>query len=354
MSTPQITTKFSTMTKNPKQTQSRQENGKTRAAANRPTNDLKKRTTAQVNHERSIDQSRSQLFDSLNPDDPNAIPFSSSSVPWIPLPTVLNRQQWNPSTTAPFINTLETIEAHSTILSQNVQFILIGHIEVEMCNTYHHLLHHLLEFILETSGLKQHVESSTLMKATQNPAVLFSNLTPSSKYGYIKIPVKPNSINTANLYSTVTSTAADRFGTYTSNKQDSDGKYRTVANKASYGLSNARITHSLALMPYDIDPQFKTFLVGRNFTDSLFNFVCMRMQHRMLALNSGTKFAVLNYIHENEFKPDDPNRKDPLKSMEPSFLIVVPWSTTIDEMKALRVQFIEVHEQDFLWEHMHR
>ena len=51
MSTPQITTKFSTMTKNPKQTKSRQEIGKTRDAANRSTNDLNKHTTAQVNHE---------------------------------------------------------------------------------------------------------------------------------------------------------------------------------------------------------------------------------------------------------------------------------------------------------------
>ena len=172
MSTPQITTKFSTMTKNPKQTKSRQEIGKTRDAANRSTNDLNKHTTAQVNHERLTDQSRSQLFDSLNPDDPNIIPFSSSSVPWIPLPTVLNRQKWSPPTSVPYINTVETIEANSTIISQDVHFILIGHLEVEMCNTFHHLLHHLLDYILVTSGLKQHVESSTLMKAAQNPVVL--------------------------------------------------------------------------------------------------------------------------------------------------------------------------------------
>ena len=70
----------------------------------------------------------------------------------------------------------------------------------------------LLDHILTTSELKQYVEVSTLIRIAQNPVVLFTNITPNSTHGYIKIHVIANSLNTFNLYSTVTSTAEDRFG----------------------------------------------------------------------------------------------------------------------------------------------
>ena len=180
MSTPQISTKFPKTVQKSKQNQSKQKSDRARSNANRLAND----PSAQANQD--LSRSLFNRIDSINSDDPKAMSFSSSSVPWTSLPPLPNHQQWNSPTLEPYINTEESIAVHSTIQDATAQFILIGRIEVGMCTNLHDLLYSLLDHILTTSELKQYVEVSTLIRIAQNPVVLFTNITPNSTHGYIK------------------------------------------------------------------------------------------------------------------------------------------------------------------------
>ena len=71
----------------------------------------------------------------------------------------------------------------------------------------------------------------------------------------------------------------------------------------------------------------------------------MRMLHLVTSFESNTTFTALSHILENEY--------DQLKSAEPYVVVLVPSTTTSEEMKSLREAFLAAHPQDFIWSHIH-
>ena len=255
-------------------------------------------------------------------------------------------QQIPPPSTS--VNTVESVIQNSSTPIRTVQYLLIGHLEIIMCNNYHDSLFTTLAYILEVAGLMQYVEMATLIQVAQKADTLFTNLTPNSKHAYLSIPIKHGTvIETRNLYTTISTTAGNRFGY----KTDATGKPTKRTNKVPAGLSANNIDHTVALMTTPISEQSKVFLTGRNFTSSLANFVCLRILSLVLPLSTAAiSFTVLYHLFENQIKPDDKNRIDPLGSTEPCVIVLVPLTTSPAEMESLRTAFMVANPQDFFWE----
>ena len=315
--------------------------GKPRFAANALAN--KKSNDAKAS---DLPSSFYNKIDTHNPNEPFEA-FSTSSDPSETIPTPTNRHQSRiPQPPPPSISTEESIMRNSFIPSLEAQGVLVSQIETHMCTNFHDPLYSTLVHILQIAGLLQYVDLSTLVQIAQHPEPLYTNLTLNSQYCYIYIPFKGNCrIESRHLYANVSSRADNRFGSTISNQFNKNGIPKYIPNKAPLGLSNYAISHTIALTTSTPNPQCKVLIAARNFMRNLSNYICMRMLHLVTSIESSTVFTVLSHTLENEYERS--------KSAEPCVVVLVPSTTTSEDMKALREAFLAAHPQDFIWSHIH-